>query len=96
MDFRILYCKLCGYRERAESLATELRERFAATVSIAEGKFGQFDVLLDGEVVASKGRFLRRVLVHGAPEQGVLMQAIERALAVRTGDACAIPARDEG
>lgn len=57
MDFLILYCEPCGYRDQAGELATELRERFAATVTVEEGKFGQFDVLLDGELVASKGGF---------------------------------------
>jgi hypothetical protein len=42
MDFRILYCEPCGYRDQADELATELRERFAATVTVEEGKFGLF------------------------------------------------------
>ena len=56
----------------------------------------QFDVLLEGTLVASKGKFLRRVLVHGAPPQSELMASIERHLAVREGDACELPATDEG
>lgn len=91
MHFEIAYCRPCGYRGRAEDLAKELRERFGARVSIAEGKFGQFDVWLDGELVASKGKLLRRVLTHGAPPQHEIIEAIERSLAVRTGDACAVP-----
>jgi selT/selW/selH-like putative selenoprotein len=92
VEFRILYCRPCGYHGRAEDLATELRERFGASVSVEEGKFGQFDVLLDGEVVASKGRtFLRRMLTHGAPPQEQILEAIERHLAVREGDACELP-----
>jgi selT/selW/selH-like putative selenoprotein len=95
MHFEILYCKPCGYRERAESLAIELRERFEARVSVREGGFGQFDVLLDGEVVASKGKLLRRLLVHGPPSEQRIRAAIEAALATREGDACAIsPAVD--
>ncbi len=50
MQFQILYCRPCGYRERAEELAVELRSRFGAEVGIEEGGFGQFDVLLDGDV----------------------------------------------
>lgn len=92
MEFRIRYCRPCGYHGRAEDLATELRDRFGAAVSVEEGKFRQFDVLLDGEVVASKGRtFLRRMLTHGAPPQDQILKAIERHLAVREGDACEIP-----
>jgi selT/selW/selH-like putative selenoprotein len=96
MDFEILYCKPCGYRERADDLAAELRERFGARVTVEEGKFGQFDVRMDGEVVASKGRtFLRRMLTHGAPPQHELLEAIERHLAVQTGDVCEV-VPDEG
>ncbi len=96
MEFQILYCGPCGYRGRAEDLATELRDRFDARVSIEEGGFGQFDVLMDGEIVASKGTFLRRVLTHGAPAQEKILQAIENALAVRTGDACELPTTAKG
>jgi selT/selW/selH-like putative selenoprotein len=90
MKFHIFYCKPCGYRQRAEDLATELRGRFDAQVTIEEGGFGQFDVLLDGEIVASKGGFWKRVITHGAPPQPQIVDAIERALADRQGDFCEI------
>jgi selenoprotein W-related protein len=96
MRFEILYCKPCGYLERAESLAAELRDRFGASVSVREGGFGQFDVVLDGEVVASKGKLLRRLLVHGPPSEERIRAAIEAALATREGDACAVPAAADG
>jgi selT/selW/selH-like putative selenoprotein len=91
MKFQILYCKPCGYRERAEELAAELRARFGAPVDVEEGGFGQFDVLLDGELVASKGGRWKRMLIHGAPPQARILAAIDRALADREGDFCAIP-----
>jgi selT/selW/selH-like putative selenoprotein len=93
MDFRILYCRPCGYRGRAERLAEELRDRFGAQVAIDEGGFGQFDVFLDGRLVASKGGFFKRMVIHGAPPQAALLVAIERAIADREGDACEIPDR---
>ena len=70
MQFHILYCRPCGYRDRAEELAVELRGRFGAEVVVEEGKFGQFDVLLDGELVASKGGFWKRTLIHGGAAPG--------------------------
>lgn len=91
MQFTILYCKPCGYRQRAEDLALELRRRLGAQVAVEEGGFGQFDVLLDGDVVASKGGFWKRMLIHGAPPQAQTVEAIERALADREGDSCAMP-----
>jgi selT/selW/selH-like putative selenoprotein len=90
MEFRILYCKPCGYHQRAEELAGELRSRFAAPVVVEEGGFGQFDVLLDGELVASKGGRWKRMLIHGAPPQPQILAAIDRALADRQGDFCEI------
>ena len=91
MEFRILYCGPCGYHGRAEQLADELRDRFAARVTIEEGGFGQFDVFLNGDLVASKGGFFKRMLIHGAPPQDQMLTAIERALADREGDACELP-----
>jgi selT/selW/selH-like putative selenoprotein len=92
MQFRILYCRPCGYEGRAEDLAAALRDRFGATVLVEEGKFGQFDVLLGDEVVASKGRtFLGRMLTHGAPPQAQMVESIERHLAVREGGRCDLP-----
>jgi hypothetical protein len=59
-------------------------------VEIEEGRFGQFDVLLDGKLVASKGGFWRRVTILGAPPQEKLLASIEKHLAVRDGDVCEI------
>ena len=55
-----------------------------------EGGFGQFDVFLDDELVASKGGVLKRMLKHGPPSEQVVRESIERVLAVRAGDVCAI------
>lgn len=96
MRFTILYCEPCGYRDRAEELAAELRHRHGASAEVHEGKFGQFDVLLDGELVASKGGFWLRKLKHGPPARERVREAIERALADREGDACGIPGRSGG
>jgi selT/selW/selH-like putative selenoprotein len=93
MKFRILYCGPCGYHGRAEELAEELRGRFGAEVAIEEGGFGQFDVFLDGRLVASKGGLLKRMVIHGAPPQDRMLTAIERALADRQGDACELGTR---
>jgi selT/selW/selH-like putative selenoprotein len=97
LRFRILFCGPCGYEPRARELAAELQVRFGAEVEIEEGRFGQFDVLLDGVLVASKGGFWRRVTIHGAPPQERLLASIEKHLAVRDGDVCEIePAPQAG
>ncbi len=92
MEFRIAYCRPCGYQDRAETLAAELRERFGAEVAVEEGRFGQFDVWLDGEIVATKGQtVLHRWLKHGPPSEEAVREAIARAVGVQDGDACEIP-----
>jgi selT/selW/selH-like putative selenoprotein len=90
LRFRIFYCGPCGYEPHARELAAELEVRFGAEVELEEGRFGQFDVRLDGKLVASKGGFWRRVTVHGAPPQDRLLAAIAKHLAVRDGDVCEI------
>jgi hypothetical protein len=90
MAFKILYCQPCGYRGRADEPASKLTERFAASVSVEEGKLCQFDALLDDELVASKGGFWKRKLIHGAPPQPEIFQAIDRALGDREGDVCTV------
>lgn len=93
MHVKILYCRPCRYLERAEELAAALREGFPdtiETIEIEEGMFGQFDVFLDGELVASKGGFWARKLKHGAPATPKVLDAIRNALADREGDACDI------
>jgi len=41
-------------------------------------------------LVASKGGFWKRMLIHGAPPQPKILAAIDRALADREGDRCEI------
>jgi predicted Rdx family selenoprotein len=78
MQFHILYCRPCGYRDRADELAAELRSRFGAEVVVEEGKFGQFDVLLDGDAHRIEGRLLEAKAFHGAPPQAKILDAIDR------------------
>ncbi len=88
-----MYCQPCGYHERAEDLASELREQLDAKVTVEEGGFGQFDVLLNGTLVASKGGLIKRMLKHGPPSEQLVRDAINRALADRKGDFCKIEPR---
>jgi selT/selW/selH-like putative selenoprotein len=85
MEFKILYCGPCGYHGRGEELADELRDRFAAQVTVEEGGFGQFDVFLNGKLVASKGGFFKRILIHGAPPQDQMLASRDRTRPCRSG-----------
>jgi len=90
MIFDILYCRPCGYHDRAHELAAVLRDRFDVEVTVGEGKLGQFDVFLDGELVASKGGFWKRKFTHSTPPQAKILEAIEKAVADRPDDSCEI------
>ena len=92
MQVRVLYCHLCRYRERAEALGEELSKRFGADVEVAEGKFGQFDVFVDGTLVASRGEsILSRMLPKDAPGSEAVFAAIEAYSAPRDGEFCELP-----
>jgi len=57
----ILYCPTwSGYDQRAASLAAEIESETDAVATVTPGGRGQFDVLVDGELLFSKqerGRF---------------------------------------
>lgn len=91
MNVRIVYCHLC-YAKRAHALGEELRRRFDATVEVVEGKLGQFDVLIDGKVAASRGQsFVARMMPRDAPASAAVVAAIEAHLSPREDESCALP-----
>lgn len=90
MKVEIFYCRPCGYRARAEALATELRDRFGAEVQVVRGKLGQFDVIVDGVLVASRAEsLLTRVLPP--PKAAAIVATIEAHLAMEEGAHCDVP-----
>lgn len=91
MRVRILYCRPCGYRGRAEALANELRTRFGAHVDVAVGKLGHFDVLVEDVLVASRGKSLVSRLLP-PPKSAAIVAAIEAHLATQEGEHCDLPA----
>ena len=94
MRVRVLYCALCGYRDRATALGEELAERFGAEAEVTEGKFGQFDVFVDDTLVASRGQsFMARMLPKDAPGNDDVIAAIEAHHAPRDGEHCELPER---
>jgi selT/selW/selH-like putative selenoprotein len=92
MRVRIVFCAICGYRDRAHALGDELAQRFDADVEVEEGKLGQFDVLVDGKRVASRGEsWAARMLPRDAPNASQVMAAIEAHCKPREGEACPVP-----
>jgi selenoprotein W-related protein len=53
-DVSITYCKPCGYLNRAEEAAAELKKQFGVNATLVPGKGGIFQVQVDGKVVAKK------------------------------------------
>ncbi len=78
MDARITHCTLCwGYRERAVAIAEALREEYAANVEIVGGSLGQFDVVVDGKVIVSRGKNIAaRIKPPRLPDVGSVLAAI--------------------
>ncbi len=62
-------------------LAAHIEDALDVKVSRQQGKPGQFDVLVDGEVVASRnGSMLKRVLGGGWPDPEEVIATIEAKL----------------
>jgi selenoprotein W-related protein len=53
-DVSITYCKPCGYLNRAEEAAAELKKQLDIDATLVPGKGGIFQVQVDGKVVARK------------------------------------------
>lgn len=80
MDVRIEHCTVCwGYRDRALTLAEELRKQLGATVEIVGGSLGQFDVRVDGKLISSRGDTLvARIKPPRLPDVADVVAAIQR------------------
>lgn len=87
VDVRITHCTVCwGYRDRALDLAEALRGRFGARVEVVGGTLGQFDVHVDGELLAWRGQgLLGRMKPRRPPDAAKLITTIERHLSLREG-----------
>ncbi len=69
--FKITYCTECGYRDRADALATELESQLKADCQIQPGADGNFDVEDNGRLIFSRaatGRF---------PEEGEIAKIVQ-------------------
>lgn len=50
----IRYCVVCMLRTRAERVAELLREQLGVETILEHGGFGEFSILLDGDVVSRR------------------------------------------
>jgi ubiquinone/menaquinone biosynthesis C-methylase UbiE len=82
---RIEHCTVClGYRDRALALAEALRERLGATVEVVDGTLGQFDVLVDGELISTRGdNLFARLKPPRLPKVSDVVADVERQLVER-------------
>jgi len=88
MDIRIAHCTVCwGYKDRALTLGEALRKRFGAKVEVVGGGLGQFDVRVDGKLVASRGEsLLARIKPPRLPDAAEVIAAIERQQSLPEGN----------
>jgi len=54
MKVTIRYCVPCRYHPRALSLAGKIKSRLGIDAEIEKGGWAQFDVFVDGTLIASK------------------------------------------
>ncbi len=83
MVVTIRYSQACGYRCRAASLAAKIEEELHVPVEMQVGDSGQFDVLIDNDVVASKPQpgFLEWIFGDtGFPEEQAAIAAVKAKL----------------
>jgi len=80
MDISIRHCTSGGYGPRAAGLAAHIQDELAIPVKLERGSPGQFDVVVDGKVVASRnGNLVRKIFGGGWPNHEAVVAAIEQA-----------------
>jgi selenoprotein W-related protein len=55
-DVSIIYCRPCGYEQRAKDAAAALRESLAVEAKLVPGTGGIFEVRVGEETVAKRSR----------------------------------------
>ena len=68
----IHHCSTCGFRSKAERIASEIQEAYGVESALIVGETGSFNIFMNDELIFSKteqGRF---------PDSGEIVQIIER------------------
>jgi hypothetical protein len=75
----ILFCRSCGFQARAASLALRIKDVLGIDPVLKTSGPGTFDVLVDGERIASRGEgFLSRLFFGGWPNEGAVVEEIKK------------------
>jgi len=77
MDVKVVFCKPCGFQNRALGLANEILNRFGldgVSVTLVPGKNGIFDVYVDNEMVFSRYKEKR------FPEHQEIIEQVDKRL----------------
>jgi len=77
MHVNIRYCQAWGFRARAASLAANIKDATGVESELEVGAPGRLDVLIDGELVASRGGgFFARLFGGGWPDPARVIEAV--------------------
>ncbi len=80
----IYYCHICGYKDEAAELAKEIEQQLGISAVVESGTWGQFDILLDDELVATKngeqGRLGKFLSLGDFPEPERTIAALKERL----------------
>lgn len=69
----IVYCKPCGYEQRAADAAAALKSRLDVAADLVPGTGGIFEVRVDDKVVATRSK-------TGFPDTAQVVSAVSDAL----------------
>ena len=86
MSIEIIHCPTwAAYKPKAASFAAEIESTTGEKVYLVEGKRGQFDIVVDGKVVAKRtGNFFSKVILKmGWPTTSDVIAAVRMALGQR-------------
>lgn len=79
MQVEIRFCRSCGFQARAASLALRIKDSLGIDPVLKTSSAGVFDVLVDGERIASRGDgFLSRLFFGGWPNEGAVVDEIKK------------------
>lgn len=81
MQVEIKYCVVCGLAGRARRLARRIADEIGVEAKLTSGPLGEFDVIADGTLIASRrSGLLNHLTYRGWPdEDAVLARLRERA-----------------
>ena len=79
MQIQIRYCVACGLAGRARRLAQRIADEIGVQPVLTPGPLGEFDVLADGTLIASRnGGLLNHLTYRGWPSDDAVVERLRQ------------------